>query len=194
MRGHFFRISEVLLFAVSVACAAKMTDDTTRLPILDRNSAKGLKIQCALTTNTFVVGQPVNLWCTVTNTTNSIKPLGWHPSGGLYFKRVRSDQPGSGIGPLALPQIHEAIQIKSDSIWHSSYILFLPPSKSLTMLLTYKPDKTEKFKGRIFYDPVPMIGSGLWTREMAIAKEKELISSNEFEYEVIAETENKKLQ
>jgi hypothetical protein len=36
------------------------------LPKLDGESAKGLEIECRLTQTTFVVGEPVNIWCTVT--------------------------------------------------------------------------------------------------------------------------------
>jgi hypothetical protein len=50
------------------------------LPKLDGESAKGLEIECRLTQTTFVVGEPVNIWCTVKNTTQSVAAVGWHPT------------------------------------------------------------------------------------------------------------------
>jgi hypothetical protein len=47
------------------------------LPSSDEYSAKGLQFDCMVTKTNFLVGEPVNIWCAVTNTTDSTKPLRW---------------------------------------------------------------------------------------------------------------------
>jgi hypothetical protein len=78
------------------------------------------------------------------------------------------------------------MMIKSKGM-QPGYILFLPPRKSMQILLTHKPDRPVKFKGRIVYDPAAPRGGG-WggAREDGPPWRNEWVYSNEFEYEVVA--------
>jgi hypothetical protein len=163
------------------------TGKRSELPKLDGKSGKGLKIECRLTKVQFAVGEAVNVWCTVTNTTDSIKSIGWHSNTGEHFCLVERDRATrEGVLPRAYPQLRSAIMIKS-KVMHPGYILFLPPRESIQVLLTYEAERPEKFKGRIVYDPVaPREGRVVTDGEEDGPPWKgEWVCSNELEYEVI---------
>lgn len=162
--------------------AADTSDD--RLPKLDQDSAKGLQFQCSLVKSSFTVGEPVNIWCAVTNTTDSTRPIVWHPSTGSHYCLIRGETNWmGGILPLVLPQLQSEIRIKSAE-WSPEYLLYLPPHGSVTLLLTYRPERPEKFRGRVVYDPITH-GGGFAGAE-ALEKAKQACAfSNTFEYEVV---------
>jgi len=166
---------------VQVAHTADSSND--QLSKLDEHSAKGLQFQCSLVKTNFNVGEPVNVWCAVTNTTDSIKPIVWHPSTGSHYCLVRGETNWmGGILPLVQPQLRDEIKIKSTG-WSPEYILHLQPHSSVTLLLTYKAERSEKFQGRVVYDPNTH-GGGFFGDD-ALEKAKEACAfSNPFEYEV----------
>jgi hypothetical protein len=87
-----------------------------------------------------------------------------------------------GILPLVIPQLREAIKIKSAEL-SPEYVLYLPAHSSLNLLLTYKSERPEKFRGRVVYDP--MIHGGGFFGEKALEKAKQAcIFSNTFGYQV----------
>ena len=159
----------------------------TELPKLDGESAKGLQLECRLVKTNFVVGEPVNIWCVVSNTTGSVKPIAWHPSSGCHLCCVRSNTKSfSGVLPLVIPQLFDSIMIKSQE-GRPGYVLFLPPHASITLLLTYTSAQPEKFAGRLVYDSLaPRAGWGRVDGEDGPTWNNEWISSNAFEYEVRA--------
>jgi len=178
--------SIVLLVAASVAYTGETAGEAISLPKLDGSSAKGLEIECRLVKTKFVVGEPVNMLCTVRNTTDSIKPIGWHSNVGLHFCCVEGNNVmREGVLPRAYPRLPSPIMIKSKGAFQPGYILFLPPGESMQILLTHKPDRPVKFKGRIVYDPVAPRGAAFITKDGPPWK-NEWVYSNEFEYEVIA--------
>ena len=183
----------ILLVTASSANTGQTGGEAVSLPKLDGKSGKGLKIECRLLKTKFVVGEPVNMWCTIKNTTDSIKPIGWHPKVGAYFLCLHNDhdkpRKWGGLMPKAYPQIDTPIMIKSNEM-RPDYILFLPPGKSIQILLTFKLHEPEKFKGRIVYDPVAPRSDGIgifMSKDDHPPWRHELVFSNEFEYEVVAE-------
>jgi hypothetical protein len=77
---------------VGVAVLARDADPKgDPLPKLDEHSAKGLQLQCSLPKTNFTVGEPVNVWCLVTNSTAGVKPIAWHPSTGSHFGLVMGE-------------------------------------------------------------------------------------------------------
>ena len=174
----------MLLAFVGVAQLATAADpEKDPLPKLDEHSTKGLQFQCDLVKTSFIVGEPVNVWCLITNTSDSVKPMVWHPSTGSHYCLVKGESSWmEGILPLVVPQLREAIKIKSTG-WSPEYLLFLPPHSSVQLLLTYKPERSEKFKGKVVYDP--MTHGGGFIGSAAFEKAKQACAfSNTFEYEV----------
>lgn len=164
-----------------MAVAAGSPTETS--PRLDENSAKGLQLRCSLSKTNFVVGEPVNIWCAVTNTTDTTKPLVWHPSTGSHYTLVQGETNWmGGILPLVQPQIRDGIKITSTG-WSPEYLLFLPAHSSLTMLLTYKPTRPDRFRGRVAYDPMTH-GGGFFGEEALETAKQACAFSNFFEYEV----------
>ncbi|MEP6664556.1 MAG: hypothetical protein ABJC04_12925 [Verrucomicrobiota bacterium] len=151
----------------------------------DENSAKGLQIHCSLLKTNFTVGEAVNVWCAVTNTTDSVKPIVWHPSSGSHYCLVRGETDWmGGVLPQVIPQLRETIKIKSTG-WSPEYLLYLPPHSTVTLLLTYRPDVPEKFKGRVVYDPMTH-GGKIFGAEGEEKLKEACAFSNTFEYEVAA--------
>ncbi len=169
---------------VGLALLTRAADSSSDpLPKLDEHSAKGLQFHCSLVKTNFTLGEPVNVWCAVTNTTDSIKPIVWHPSAGSHYCLVRGETNWmEGILPLVQPQLRDEIKIKSTG-WSPEYILYLPPHSLVTLLLTYKSERPERFKGKVAYDPMTH-GGGFFGDE-ALEKAKQACAfSNTFEYEV----------
>lgn len=163
------------------------SEQTNPLPPLDGKSGLGLKFEIRIEKNKFVVGEPVNLQCTITNTTDSLKPIGWHTSAGSHFCIVSADKAAweGGVLPTMIPQLTKQILTKSKE-GSPGQILYLPARESISILLTHKAERAEKFKGRVVYDPadthngfIPDDGDDgpPW--------KDELVSSNSFEYEVV---------
>jgi hypothetical protein len=173
-----------LLTLVGTACTPVLAADASSnsLPQLDEDSAKGLQFHCRPAKTNFVVGEPVKIWCAVTNTTDSTKALVWHPSAGSHYRLVRGDTNWmEGLLPLVQPQLRNEIKIKSTG-WSPEYLLFLPPHTSVTLLLTHTAGP-ERFQGRVVYDP--MTRGGGFFGEKAFEKAKQACAfSNTFEYEV----------
>jgi hypothetical protein len=171
---------------VGIAFLASAADtEKDALPKLDQDSAKGLQVRCSVVKTNFTVGEPVNVWCLVTNTTDAIKPMVWHPSTGSHYCLVQGETAWTGgVLPLMIPQLRDAIKIKSTGS-SPEFMLFLPPHSSVSLLLTYKPERPERFKGRMVYDPVTHGGG--FSGDEAFEKAKEAcLFSNIFEYEVRA--------
>src|SRR4051812_16823884 len=106
--------SVILLISVWTAYAQETTGKPHPLPALDGKSAKGLEIECRLVKTTFLVGEPVNIWCTIKNTTDNTKPVGWHPSAGSHFCQVQGNKLAwEGVLPVAIPQLDRPIMIRS---------------------------------------------------------------------------------
>lgn len=169
-------VSQTLVFPATTAYSAKAKD----LPELDTTSAKGLRIECGLAKTRFAIGEPVNIGCTVTNITDTTQPVGWHPNGS-HFCLVQGDKTWGGILPLAIPELHSPILMKSRDM-QPGYVFYLPPRQSMQFCLTYKGTQAEKFKGRVVYDPIH-------PREFLTNIAEELVFSNKLEYEVSAEGE-----
>ncbi len=173
----------VVLGIAFLASAADIESET--LPKLDRDSAKDLHVRCSLVKTNFTVGEPVNIWCLVTNTTDTIKPMVWHPSTGSHYCLVQGETAWTGgVLPLVIPQLRDAIKIKSTG-WSPELLLFLPPHSSVNLLLTYKPERPERFKGRMVYDPMAH-GGGFFGDEASEKAKQACLFSNTFEYEVRA--------
>jgi hypothetical protein len=186
MRGLVAWCAVILLVAACHAYAQQRAGEPASLPELDGKSAKGLEIECRLVKARFAVGEPVNVWCTITNATDSAKPIGWHPSAGGYFCQVQGDKvTWEGLLPMAIPQLDRPIIIKSNEV-RPGYVLFIPAHESIRVLLTHKEDRPVKFKGRIIYDPLDPRGSWAVTNKHGPPWTTEWVFSNEFEYEVVA--------
>jgi hypothetical protein len=161
------------------------------LPELDGDSSKGLEIECRLAKTKFVVGEPINIECTIKNTTNGIKPIGLH---GGHFRLVQANKEAwqGGVVPKAIQQLDRSILIASGWPRPANGIHFIPAHESILITLTYKEGQPEKFKGRVVYDPIR--ARGLWavpagTKEKGPPWKNELVSSNQIEYEVVAAAE-----
>jgi hypothetical protein len=172
-----------LACAPTLALAAPADSDKEQLPVLDEQSAHGLQLHCSLVKKTFTVGEPVSIWCRVTNTTDRLKPMAWHPSAGSHYCLARSEASWmEGVLPLVIPQLSDAIKIRSAGL-SPEYLLYLPPHSCVVLLLTYKPERPEKFKGRVVYDP--MTHGGGFFGDDALEKAKQAcVFSNTFDYEV----------
>lgn len=183
---HHLRTSGLGLFLLfaGIALLARAADpERDSLPKVDENSAKGLQFSCSLTKTNFTVGEPVNVWCLVTNTTDSVKPILWHPSSGSHYCLVAGETSGiAGVLPLVIPQLREPITIKSTGS-SPEYILYLPAHASLYLLLTHKSDRPQSFKGRVVYDPMTHGGGFSGQEELEKAKQA-CVFSNPFEYHV----------
>lgn len=177
------RLLAITSFCVLALAAFAADSPSGSLPPVDENSAKGLHFHCTPTKTNFVVGEPVNIWCAVTNTTDSTKPLVWHPSAGSHYCLVRGETNWmGGILPRVQPQLRDAIKIKSAG-WANEQILYIPPRASVMLMLTYMSERPEQFKGRVVYDP--MIHGGGFFGDEALEKAKQACAfSNMFEYEV----------
>lgn len=189
MKRLFSIILAISFFAASVSCKRQIAREAAILPILDGNSSKGLEIECSLTKSKFMIGEPVNVWCMVRNTTDIVKPVGWHSNTGLHFCYVQGDKKTvEGLLPRAFPQLKDPVMMKSRDM-QPDYVLFIPPQKSILFILTHKPERPEKFKGRVCYDPVAPRDGWITTKvgENDPPWKNELIFSNEFEYEMTAE-------
>ena len=186
MRRLFSWTSVILVVAACLTYAQQRAGEAISLPKLDGNSAKGLEIKCRLVKTRFVTGEPVNVWCTITNTTDRIKPVGWHPSSGTHFSCVPLDKAvwEGGLLPMAIPHLDRPIMIESKD-GRPGYVLFIPAHESIQILLTHKEERPVKFKGRIVYDPLDPRNEGVVTDDGPPWR-NELASSNEFEYEVVA--------
>ena len=180
-RSHTICLLAVGAAVALLATAAEPEPDPS--PKLDEFSAKGLRFQCSLVKTNFIVGEPVNVSCLVTNTTDVVKPLAWHPSSGSHYCLVKGETSWmDGILPLVIPELRDAIKIKTAGSASPEFILYLPPHSSLRLLLTYKPERPESFKGRVVYDPV-IHGGGFVAGDEEKAK-RACIFSNTIEYEV----------
>jgi hypothetical protein len=174
----------ILAVIIGMSCLATAAESSSDpLPKLEENSTKGLQFHCWLVKTNFVVGEPVNIWCAVTNTTDRVKPLVWHPSTGSHYCLTQGETNWTGgILPMVLPQLQDEIKIRSTG-WSPEYLLFLSPRTSVTLLLTYKPERPEQFKGRLVYDPITRGGG--FIGDEALEKAKQACAfSNMFEYEV----------
>jgi len=185
------RLLLLSVFAL-VACAVAAPEGTSRkatpLPALDGKSGKGLKIECRLVKNRFAVGEPINMWCTVTNTTDSTKPVGWHPNTGVHFRCVREGKATrGGVLPRAFPQFRVPTMVKSQDM-RPGYILYVPPKASVQILLSHRAERPKKFRGTIIYDPVGL--RGIWGGKLEDGPpwKGEWVRSNVFEYEVVEAT------
>ena len=147
-------------------------------------------MECHLAQAHFSIGEPVNIWCTFNNTTDSVKPIGWHPYTGSHFCCVQGDKAGFvGVLPRAYPQLRPSIVTGWRPVGSiPCRILFLPPQESIQILLTYKAELQVKFKGKVLYDPLAPRGG--WTIRKGESSEPpwkdEWVSSNRIEYEVVA--------
>jgi hypothetical protein len=78
-------------------------------PSSDEYSAKGLQFDCMLTKTNFLVGESVNIWCAVSNTTDSTKPLRWQCLG-VSFAVVHDETNWfEGFEPRITPQLRDGI-------------------------------------------------------------------------------------
>ena len=185
MKLHLRHLGLLLLLVLPGFAHLTLAGDpeNDRLPNLDQHSAEGLRLQCSLVKKQFKVGEPVNVWCLVTNLTDRVKPIVWHPSTGSHYCLVQGETAWmGGILPLVVPQLHETLKIKSTG-WSPEYLLYIPPHSSVRLLLTYRPERPEKFEGRVVYDPMTHGGGFIGDESLEKAK-KACAFSNTFEYEV----------
>jgi hypothetical protein len=190
---------------VSVFCVAGVylsaSDEgkVDQLPALDDSTTKGLVMKAKPVRPTFKVGEHVKIICTITNNSDSVKPLGWWDKG-LHFTCLRGEEGGvlCGVSPCSYPEIPEPIQIRSKPLPRPGYILYVPPHESLTFHLSHKAEKPERFRGRMLYDPLapragvecitgnasskPRIGD--LRQPLSSLKQSRLISGV-FEYEIV---------
>jgi hypothetical protein len=170
----------LILYAMALPASGAGSEE---LPRLDEQSAKGLQIQCSPAKTNFVVGEPVNLWCVITNTTDVVKPVAWHPSSGSHFCLAKNEDSWmTGILPQVLPQLDNSVRIRSVA-GSPEYVLLLPPHSSLRLLLTHKPERSAKFRGIVVYDPLTH-GGGFFGNEGLEKAKRACVFSREFEYEV----------
>ena len=189
MRRSYSLALVALSVAACTAYAQQRGVEPIRLPDLDGNSAKGLEIECCPAQTRFAVGEPINVWCTVKNTTDSTKPIGWHPSAGAHFCLAQGDKPTfGGLLPLVIPQLDQSIMMESQKS-RPGCILFIPAHESIRILLTHKEDRPAKFKGRVVYDPLdPRDGYVVMNgkEDDGPPWKDQWAASNVFEYEVVA--------
>lgn len=178
-------LSSVALFAAGVAGhAGEDNGRPPQLPQLDGTAAIGIEIDCRPAKSEFRVGEPVNMRCTLKNTTDQIKPIPWHTNVGLHFCCVKHDHPlEGGVLPRAFPQLRQPHTITSSQL-SAQYTLYLPPQESVTFLLTYQPSRPTRFKGFIRYDPM----APRMSFDVSEGLKNECAYSNEFEYEVVQDT------
>ncbi len=163
--------------------SANTASPNDQLPKLDENSARGLALRCSLAKTNFTVGEPVNVWCVVTNTTDSITPMVWHPSTGSHYCLVEGETNWmGGVLPLVQPQLRDEMKIRSAG-GSPEYILYVSPHSSVTLLLTHKPERPQKFRGKVVYDPMTH-GGGFFGDEALEKARQACAFSNTFEYEI----------
>ncbi len=120
----------------------------------------------------------------VTNTTENVKAIAWHPSSGSHFSLAKDEASWTtGIMPLVVPKLRDSIKIGPIS-GTPEHALLLQPHSSLDLLLTYKADSPEKFRGIVVYDPDTHGGGFFGSKAEAKAREA-CVFSNPFEFEVI---------
>ncbi len=182
----------VLACVWMVAQAAEVVDEPARLPDLDGSSAEGLVLECQPTKPRFTEGKSAVIKCTVTNTTDSLKPFGWDVGQSVHYEFVQSDATGSeSLRPIPTAQLRleKPIMIQSKE-WPMNtmnrFILYIPPKESITLHISYTEGNLGLNRGRIMYDPIGM-------RNILLSKEmldQERVYSNEFEYEVVPDMDH----
>jgi hypothetical protein len=168
----------VIPIIAGVALQANAADpEQDQLRKLDEHSAKGLHIECHPTKRHFVIGEPVNLQCVLTNTTDSIKRIASYPAVEMHFYCAKDEASwGNGFYPQVTPQIRPPMRVEHMAI-------LLPPHTSLELLLSHKPDRSKSFGGIVVYDP-DIHGGGFWGNDALEKAKRACIFSNRFEYEV----------
>ena len=186
MSRLFSRPLGILLVVACVAYAQQRTEEPIPLPKLDGNSVKGLEIECRLPKVRFEVGEPIQILCILKNTTDSPKPIGWHPSAGEHFCLVQGDKLAwGGLLPLAIPQLDRPIMIKSKEM-QPGYILYIPAHETISISLPLKEVRPMKFRGKIVYDPLDPRNGFVDLKKDGPPWKNEWVSSNEIEYEVVS--------
>jgi len=175
------------LCAAAVYLSAADARKVNRLPDLDAKATTGLVMRAKPLRPTFRVGGHVKILCTITNNSDSIKPLAWW-NKGLHFTCIRGEgtEQLGGLLPESYPEIPEPIQIRSKpNLPRPGYILYLPPGRSLTFRLLHQAARPEKFRGRICYDPLaPRAGVDSPVENSSSWKHSQLFSEV-FEYEIL---------
>jgi len=158
------------------------------LPRVDGKTAQGLKMECSPAKTQFKVGETVKVWCTITNTTEAVKPVAWGPSN---FRYTRTDQPfAGGILPYATADIPSHFLVRT-TVGPGARIIYVPAGESIVFVLTHRGGVPQTFKGSVVYDPLDPRESAFVTAEDIKAGrlpwQDELVISNEIEYKVVAE-------
>src|ERR1022692_3213514 len=104
----------VSIISSCVITLAAVAADQTRdpLPSPDECSAKGLQFDCMVTKTNFLVGEPVYIWCAVTNTTDSSKPLIWASESSHFIVAHDETTWFEGFEPRVTPQLRDGIKSK----------------------------------------------------------------------------------
>ncbi len=189
---HIFTLSILVLACVlMMAQAVEVVDEPVTLPVLDRDSVKGLVVECQPTRPRFTAGKSVVIKCKVTNTTDSLKPFAWDVGQSPHYAFVQSGATGSeSLRPIptALPSLDEPVTIQSKE-WPPNgrgYILYVPPNDSITLYISFTESNLGVIRGKIMYDPIGMRNALLPQKMLDL----ERVYSNEFEYEVIADMDH----
>ena len=82
----------VIVLILVVSIFADESQPLPLLPDLDGTSAAGLEFRCQPSQPIYKVGDAVNIFCTITNTTDNIKPVGWHSNTGNHFCLVEGEE------------------------------------------------------------------------------------------------------
>jgi hypothetical protein len=126
------------------------------LPELNKDSSKGLKIECHSSKAEYRVGDRVYVVCKITNETDGIKPIAWNANVGSHFTLIQGDKFSlEGLLPKAHPEIPKPLLVKSGHPPTTERILYLPSRDSIIFHLSVgKAQGPLIFKGRVAYDPL----------------------------------------
>jgi uncharacterized protein YegJ (DUF2314 family) len=145
-----------------------------QLPKEEEYSTTGLRVECHPEKPKFVIGEPVILRWTVTNTTDGIKRIGSYPSPAAHFRCVENEDSWiSGAIPQATPEIDPPIT-------RNDFEIILPPHATLDILLTFKSVHTGMI---VVYDP-SLHGGGFFGKDALEKAKRACIFSKTIEYEV----------
>jgi hypothetical protein len=182
----------------NTAPAAGSPKSAQQFPMLDGDSAKGLRLECSPGHETFTVGEKVWINCCVTNTTQETKPVAWTIGTGGNFSLHPVEEPPSGgslpvyLLPVPFPRLNESLVVKDGYPPVTQKILYLPPGQSVDFVLDcgYYA-KPQKVGGRIVYDPLSL-RNGWWGTPATSTNQatqppwaNQLIASEPFVFEVV---------
>ena len=194
--------SWLVILALAVVGSATLGGSTgqqpTALPELNKHSAEGLQIECHPSKAEYRVGERVKLVCTITNATDTIKPIAWKSGVVSFHFLVTGAQKKigwTGTLPEACPLIPRPLLIKNGPTGYpGEFVLYLPPHDSITFHLRMaRADRPVRYTSRVVYHPLPapwLFYDGIISDEDEPPWRGECLVSDPFTYEVLEDEED----